>query len=243
MPHRTSLMRARVALPLIVMLGSALLGGCRGTSLAQHRATAFDVVASPMRAADPCAGFAPLLATVAPTSGEAAAADANPCFMEQGVGVTVLAGRTLAVNGHVRCENRGKASTAFVSGTLSISEARLDDGRHVGRVNGGAITVNLGSLGVLTYTVMPDPANLVETGPDGRGTLTALFARTHSDEAWNALLPGLVRHRLPITRSDDGELVVQGTNPDGVTLLAAGTGATTDDRAPDLAVASGRSVR
>lgn len=182
----------------------------------------FELDLTPITVADPCepviaivAGAVPDFETTevstSPVLGSAAVS--NPCFMAmdatQGTYLLALTGQSLSVSGSFEFESGSLVATATVAGSVSIAGAVLGDGSYAGRVNSGALTVNVAGFGIATLNVISDEANLIDIAPGGSGTITALFAMTHSNVAWNAMLPGYVRYRLPVTRSANGALAIE----------------------------------
>jgi hypothetical protein len=182
----------------------------------------FDLHFTPITAADPCEPVIAIVAGAMPgyestevslSSVLGSAAVSNPCFManetNQGTYLVGLVGQSLTASGSFGFVSGHLSASATVAGSLSITGAMLSDGRYMGQVISGAMTVSIPSFGVSTLTVVSDTANVIDIPPAGTGTITVLFAMSHSYVAWNAILPGYARFQLPVTRDSNGAFAIQ----------------------------------
>lgn len=135
----------------------------------------------------------------------------SPCFdiMVDGQGqqtAQALDAQGLDMSGTVTVDLGGVSTVITLSGSLDLAGAEAWDGSYSGTVFGGTLAATLSTGGSALLEVVPDEANLLETGTNHAGTLTVLFDATYSNEGWDAILQNLTRLRIPITRSAIGTI-------------------------------------
>jgi hypothetical protein len=108
--------------------------------------------------------------------------------------------QSLNISGDVAFDIGTFAANANCMGSLQIEFTQAANGSITGNVFAGSFFAkDTISDTTVTLTVEKDEANVLTLSTAGSGTITILFTRYVSDEAWNAVMPTFVRLRAPVT--------------------------------------------
>jgi hypothetical protein len=117
--------------------------------------------------------------------------------------------QSVPVTGSLSLANSEYSVDTVITGNLSISGTTSSNGAINAEVYAGALNatiVGLNSSVVLTVDTEASPANSLTINSAGSGRISIVFARSIPDLAWDAIVPGLIRVSLPVTRHIDGTL-------------------------------------